>query len=643
LTKKHNAPGPRRSAAAQTAPSTQSKDLIQRTPRLIDHGNSPRATQEDFLGPAYSSESLLLSGGTLGADWDPRLQRAILNRRAGVYSSLPIASTAGDEVAVVARVRDESTWRNMADVHPGTTLGKARDGSILVTGRIPVDRIESIHVESNILSIQASQPVYPALDATTRTMNVGILLPPEVQPAGGKGVVVGIVDTGADFAHLNFRHKDGKTRLLGIWDQNGVSQAGAPVKYGRFYSTSEIDDALNRADPYVALGYGPLPDSITEWGTHGTHVMDIAAGNGFGSSVPGVAPEADLLFVELSSRALPWKDQELTKYSFGDSVEMLEAVEFIFSTAKDRPCVVNVSLGMHGGPHDGTSLVEQGLDALVRDYPNRAVVIAAGNYQGINIHTSGTVPAQGSFDLLLNIAHGGGELEVWSPSGAKIEASLVGPANSALLAAAPGTMEVLTDAAGVPKVVINNSLKQPNNGCAMIGVWLASDVPAGIWNLRLRSANGKQADFHAWIERDPSSRSTFVNPVHTHTLGSLSTGYESIAVGNFDGHKAPAFPIASSSSAGPTRDGREKPELSAPGSHVVAARSRTKSGVVRKSGTSMAAPAVTGLVALMLAEARRHGKSITIDQIRSKLRAGAQGAGGWHPQFGNGRAHANAI
>jgi hypothetical protein len=115
----------------------------------------------------------------------------------------------------------------MADVHPGTTLGTARDGSILVTGRIPVDRIESIHVESNILSIQASQPVYPALDATTRTMNVGILLPPEVQPAGGKGVVVGIVDTGADFAHLNFRHKDGKTRLLGIWDQNGVSQAGA--------------------------------------------------------------------------------------------------------------------------------------------------------------------------------------------------------------------------------------------------------------------------------------------------------------------------------------------------------------------------------------------------------------------------------
>jgi subtilisin family serine protease len=91
-------------------------------------------------------------------------------------------------------------------------------------------------------------------------------------------------------------------------------------------------------------------------------------------------------------------------------------------------------------------------------------------------------------------------------------------------------------------------------------------------------------------------------------------------------------------------DGREKPELSAPGHQVLAARSRTTAAFVAKSGTSMAAPAVAGVLALLLAEAHRAGASLPSAAIRAILlnstRRNPPGAAGWNAQYGLGRLSA---
>src|SRR5207244_230688 len=108
---------------------------------------------------------------------------------------------------------------------------------------------------------------------------------------------------------------------------------------------------------------------------------------------------------------------------------------------------------------------------------------------------------------------------------------------------------------------------------------------------------------------------------NSHTIGSISCGRESVAVGSYDAHKD-NLPISFFSNAGPTRDGRQKPEVSAPGHAVWAAWSRTSTGVVQKSGTSMAAPAVAGLVALMLADAHARGISLDSTAIRALLIGG---------------------
>lgn len=616
------------------------------------------ASEAGFLGglPARLAgiaqaelQSLHRVAGGRPASMDARLMLAIVNRQRG-KQALSITSAGSNEVAVVARVADAALWGELPDVLPGAQLGMTPDGSAIVTGRVAIDRIEALRAEPVVRSLKASQLVRPQLEATTRTMRVRAdLLPAGVKPKGGAGSVVGIVDFGGDFAHRNFRKADGKTRLLAIWNQAGVAQANSPFNYGRLYTGQEIDAALASPDPYAALGYGPRPDTPFERGSHGTHVMDIAAGNGRGSGLVGVAPEADLVFVEASANDIAWQGPDVVKNSFGDSVQMLEAIRFIFDLAADRPCVVNLSLGTNGGPHDGSSLVEQGIDAMVSERPNRAVVIAASNSQVDGIHTSGQVPATGlAEDLVWRVRDlVGGEAEVWFPGAKRLELSLIGPDGTVVLdALQPGDTAEIADEQGKLAVFASSRLTEPNNGDNVLGIYLAPGLPGGDWTIRLRSLGGDTVDYHAWVERLDSAQSSFARPVPTHTLGSISTGRLSIVVGSYDAHKA-SFPISSFSSSGPTRDGREKPEISAPGGFVIAAHSRTWTGVVRKSGTSMAAPAVTGLVALMLAEAARNGVQLSINDIRAMLAAGAErqppAAGAWDPRYGAGRASANAI
>ncbi|MBR0684444.1 S8 family serine peptidase [Bradyrhizobium manausense] len=577
-------------------------------------------------------------------EMDPRLQLALANFRTGKRGP-ELASTTGDEVAVVARVRSVEEWRAIPDVDPGAELGKDHDGSWIVTGRLAVKRVEAVRGEATVLSLKASQPVRPSLKATIETMGVARdSLPAGVSRDGGKGVVVGIVDFGCDFAHRNFCLADGRTRIEAIWNQGANVRAESPVKYGRLITRADIDGALASGNPYVSLGYGP-PNA--PGGTHGTHVMDIAAGNGNGSGQSGVAPQADLVFVEVATSDIAWQGPTTVNQAFGDSVQLLEAVRFVFDAAGDRPCVCNISLGTNGGPHDGSSLVEKGLDAIVREKPNRAIVIAASNSQTDNIHTSGTVEKGEAHSITIRQqSAGGGEFELWYPGARRLEVTLTAPDGTIFGPVAPGD-NLSVGSPGRIAIFISSRLDDPNNHDNVIGIWIASDLSEGDFVVGLRTVDDEPADYHAWMERDDQTQASFARPVPTHNLGSISTGMESIAVGSFDGHK-PTFPISSFSSAGPTRDGRNKPEVSAPGQFVIAAKSGSGTGTTKKSGTSMAAPAITGLIALIFAEAQRKGQPLSIAQLRTKLTSTADanpppGGGAWDARYGFGRANGRAV
>lgn len=579
---------------------------------------------------------------------DPRLQLAIANRRSG-KPGLTLSSANGDEVAVVARVTSPEAWEALPDIVPGCTLGQTEDGSWIVTGRTPIKRLETVHGSTDVLSLKASQTVRPNLAATVAEMGIApASLPAGTAPNGGEGVVVGIVDFGCDFAHRNVLKANGRTRIEALWNQAGAATTTSPFGYGRLFTAAQIDAALNTANPYATLGYGPAPDTPQRVGAHGTHVMDIAAGNGRGSGQAGVAPKATIVFVEAATADIAWQGPGTVNQAFGDSVQLLEAVRFVFDRAANRPCVVNLSLGTNGGPHDGTSLVEQGLDALVNEKANRAVVIAASNSQEDGIHTAGRVGATGNHNIVWDQSPGGGgEVELWYPGARRLQVSLIAPDGTVFGPVAPGANLPIGQNGDI-SIFISNRLDDPNNHDNVIGIWVAGGLGDGNWTIRLRSVGGGAVDYHAWVERDDNAQSSFATPVPTHTLGSISTGRQTIAVGSYDAHKV-GLPLSSFSSSGPTREGRQKPELSAPGHAVIAARSRTVTGVVRKSGTSMAAPAVTGLVALIFAEARRKGQTLTIAELRQRLidhaakNPPAGGAGSWDPRYGFGRASGASV
>ena len=180
-------------------------------------------------------------------------------------------------------------------------------------------------------------------------------------------------------------------------------------------------------------------------------------------------------------------------------------------------------------------------------------------------------------------------------------------------------------------------------------------MPAGDWTIELQGDSIESSGaFHAWVERDEIRQSRLVaadgQPYEVNddcTLGSISCGQKTIAVGAYDAHRDDK-PLFDNSGSGRTRDGRKKPELSAPGVQVLVADSREVTRN-RQTGTSLSAPAVTGIVALMMAEATARGISLTADQIKSMLNKAARknppsartsDDDGWDPRYGFGRVNA---
>ena len=267
-------------------------------------------------------------------------------------------------------------------------------------------------------------------------------------------------------------------------------------------------------------------------------------------------------------------------------------------------------------------MVEKSIDALVGEKPNRAVVIAAGNSYDKGIHASGKVPQDGFTDLHWDIPRGHWQykaMELWYDGADKFILEIIPPDGKSLVSLQLGENGEIVDENNNTVIYLSHRFHDPNNGDNMIGIFMESKLPGGIWTVRLHGVEVSSGNFHAWIEREDGSQTSFIPPHdNTHTVNSTACGQNLITVGSYNPTK-PNKPLSYFSSSGPTRDGRQKPDFIAAGENIWAASSLTGTKSSRKSGTAMAAPVVTGIIALMLSEARDRNIELDINQIRDIL------------------------
>lgn len=213
----------------------------------------------------------------------------------------------------------------------------------------------------------------------------------------GKGVLLGVIDNGMDYTHLDFKDSLGKTRLHSYWDQTNTkstSRSPQPFNYGDEWTSTDLDNNL-------------FTPTLTDG--HGTHVPGIAAGNGRANGRNlGMAPEATIIYVQTNTKAKNW------------TLTVSDACDYIFKIADklNMPCVINISFGVANGSHDGSDPASELIEKMLDAKPGRIVVAAAGNSGNLTkYHLGNNVNSDTSFFWLKNNASGvAGKNSIWFES-----------------------------------------------------------------------------------------------------------------------------------------------------------------------------------------------------------------------------------
>lgn len=418
--------------------------------------------------------------------------------------------------------------------------------------------------------------------------------------ANGRGVILGIIDTGIDYTDPLFQNPDGTTRILGIWDQSLPAAqppepvSGFPPFYGTTFGQEQINAALASDAPYELV---PTRDE----NGHGTRMAKLAAGSrdtppGASPGTPpgffGAAPEATLAIVKLKPAKQYLRDFYLVRpdaecYQENDIMAGISYLTGLANLYK-MPVVICLGLGTNQGSHTGATPL--GIQIQSFDgYTGIAFVAAAGNEVGFQTHFSGDVqPEQLYEDVEVRTEAGdpGFCLELWAQNPELYTVGFVSPSGEIIdrIGLSLGTDITIPFRFDGTTITVNYLNNEAGSGSQLI--FLRFEKPsAGIWHIRVYPSVVLSGQFHMWLPLHDflSDRTVFLRPDPDTTITDPGNAAMPITVSTYN-HINNSIYIHSS--RGYSRTGAVKPDLAAPGVDLLGS-----------TGSSLAAAITAGAVA----------------------------------------------
>lgn len=432
----------------------------------------------------------------------------------------------------------------------------------------------------------------------------------------GRGVLVGIVDSGIDFFHPDFRTEDGSSRILSLWDQSIPGNPPEGYVIGTEYTKEEINKAL-------ALGeiQGRRLVPSRDYTGHGTAVLGIAAGNGraSGGANRGIAYESDLLVVKMKNA---------DKNSFPRTTELMKGVDYLIrqSIRLGKPIVVNISFGNNYGSHKGDSLLETYLDS-VSAMGRNVICTGMGNNGDDALHFGGKLENREIQEIELGIGpyEPALNLQLWKAYEDEIKIYVENPSGIRI-----GPLEERMGAqrwrAGNTNLLIYYGKPAPYHVTQEIYFEFLPDalyVDSGVWKLVLQGINVKNGDYFLWLPggKTLNPGTGFYLPRVQGTLTIPATARRLISVGAYDSR---LLSYAAFSGRGSSELPYGKPDLTAPGVGITAPRTGGDYGSY--TGTSFAVPFVSGSAALLMEWGIIKGNDPYLygEKVKAYLRRGAR-------------------
>lgn len=391
----------------------------------------------------------------------------------------------------------------------------------------------------------------------------------------GEGILVGFLDTGIDYTHNAFKDDEGNTRIEYIYDlENGV-----------VYDRNKINEALKSEDPFSIV-----PE--TDLSGHGTHVAGIAcAGGNINFDNYGVAYKSSIAMVKITGE---------NSLRAALSTQLMRGLKFLMDKSNEinKPLVVNISLSTNDGSHNGSSLLEKYIQTFTQ-LQKAVIVVAAGNEGNSAHHVGGKIKKEEDLDLNIGDGEKGIILDFYKPVLVDVSVEVISPTGIST-----GPIELSESYkerfVGREKIVVYSTGPKPFDiqGQTTISILpLGDTITSGGWRIIVRKLNNYEGYFDIWlpIAEGLNERTRFLQPDVYNTLGIPATVEGVISVGsyNFLNNNLSAF-----SGRGVVRpEWLIKPDLVAPGENILS--TVEEQGFDTKSGTSMAAPQVAGICALL--------------------------------------------